>query len=351
MASKPNLWLRVAIPFLAFVVAGTIALLFFLNAAYQQQSSTEFAALAAANAEFIRAAHIPPTDRFAGYLSSVLGVEVQFRRVPAPDSWHEAVTVPLPPDGALTLIREKPTLQVLLLRPVTVGMLAVFWSMSLALAWFVVRSYLKMQRLALLGQIATSLAHEIQNPVAAIRLHAQLAGHDTIVNAAAAIESLVNQWQFLARPDPPRKLLVQLREVVDGITQTLSPLAAHARVQWVIDVPSELSVHADRRRLTQAVSNLVLNAIQALPCGGTVTIAAAGRAGWVELWVMDDGAGFSAKALARGGEMFFSEKEGGMGIGLAVASEIVKAHGGTLTLANASGGGAAVTVTLPEGRG
>lgn len=345
--SRISLWLRLAGPFVCFTAAGTIGLLLFLNAADQHRSAAGFAALANANAEFIRAAHIPPTDRFAGYLSQVLGVEARFHQGVAPDSRHEAVTVAVQPGVELTLIRERPTL---LFRPATLGALAGFWGLSLALAWAVARPYLETQRLALLGQMATALAHEIQNPVAAIRLHAQLAGYNAIIHEAATIESLVNQWQFLARPEPPRKSTVNLRELVTGVTQTLSPLAAHARVQLTAQVPPELSVAADRRRLTQAVGNLVLNAIQAQPQGGAVTITATGADGQVRLRVADAGSGFSAKAQARCPELFYSEKEGGMGIGLAVTNEIIHAHGGTLTLANAPAGGAVATLVLPEGK-
>jgi signal transduction histidine kinase len=68
----------------------------------------------------------------------------------------------------------------------------------------------------------------------------------------------------------------------------------------------------------------------------------------VKVIVTDTGKGFSSEALSRFSEFFFSEKEGGMGIGLSVASEIVKAHGGELRVANGAGGGARVMVTLPS---
>jgi signal transduction histidine kinase len=337
-----NLWFRVITPFVVFVVAGTVGLLLLLNATYQHRSRNEFVALATANAEFIRASRIPTTDRFAGYLSQVLGVEVAFRRVPAPNDRHEAVTVPINADTDLTLIRETPKL---LFRPSTLGALTVFWGLSLALAWAVVVPYLRAQRLALLGQMATSLAHEIQNPVAAIRLHAQLAGHQTILGEAATIESLVNQWLFLARPDAPQKSPVTLDALLADTIRVSTPLAEHAHVRIELVCGSGFpaaTIDGDARRLGQVFRNLIVNAIQAMPGGGTLTITATGRT----ITFADTGKGFSPTALARCPELFYSEKEGGMGIGLAVVREIVHAHGGRLSLANPPTGGAEVRLEL-----
>jgi signal transduction histidine kinase len=329
---------RVILPFLVFIIAGSLGIVLVLNAVFQRQSRRDFIELANANAEFVRAAHIPPTERFASYLTQVLGVEVHFRRVAAPDARHEAVTVSVSPGVELTLIRETPTL---LLRPVTLGALAGFWALSLALAWTVVVPYLKAQRLALLGGMATSLAHEIQNPVAAIRLHAELAGNATIAGEAVAIEGLVNQWMFLTKPEPPQKTSVALDAVLTDAVRVLTPQADHAKVRIVVEGNGAL-VEADARRLGQVFRNLITNAIQAMPTGGTLTIALRDR----QLTFTDTGPGFSATALTKCPAMFYSEKEGGMGIGLAVCREVLKAHGGRLTLANRPEGGAEVTVTL-----
>ncbi len=118
-------------------------------------------------------------------------------------------------------------------------------------------------------------------------------------------------------------------------------------------VEDDFVILGDQRRLAQVFSNLIMNAIQAMPRGGVLRIGAR-RAGdaTVELSFADSGPGFSGTALARFADFFFSEKEGGMGIGLSVASEIVKAHGGELRVENrAEGGGARVTVQLPLERG
>jgi hypothetical protein len=106
-------------------------------------------------------------------------------------------------------------------------------------------------------------------------------------------------------------------------------------------------VLGDAKRLAQVFSNLLVNAIQAMATGGQLTVACTRTASGVEVTFTDTGKGFSEEALTRFSEFFFSEKEGGMGIGLSVASEIVKAHGGELRVANRAEGGARVTVSLP----
>jgi signal transduction histidine kinase len=345
---QKRLWIRIVVSFLLFLTLGTIGLVLVLDAAFQRLSHSEFAALAGANADFIRATHLQPTDRLAGYLSQMLGAEVQFRRVAPPDARHEAVTVPLAPGMDLTLIRERPTLRALLLRPVAIGALAAFWGLWFALATAVLHPYLKARRLAFLGQMATGLAHQIRNPVAAIRLHAQLlqkTNSDTaalIVDEATAIEGLLNQWMFLARPDPPRKSEVLPAELIAQTVRLLAPAAAYARVQIVVDADSGQRLQADARRLCQVFHNIILNAIQAMPGGGTLTITARDRA----ITFADTGPGFSASALSRWAEMLYSEKEGGMGIGLSVAREIIRAHGGRLSVANQPRGGAVVRIEL-----
>jgi signal transduction histidine kinase len=218
----------------------------------------------------------------------------------------------------------------------------------------------RIEKLAVLGRMTAALAHEVQNPVAAIRMHAQLlrgSGHDdeatTIEQEAIRIEELLNQWLFLTRPEPPAlgdlDLAAQLRTLVTA----QRPRAEHAAVRLDLQVPPTLPVRGDGKRLQHVFRNLIDNAIQAMPSGGVLAIAATpidgggGAGSRVQVTFADRGRGFSPKALQHFTEFFFSEKEGGMGIGLSVAAEILKAHGGSLTAANRPDGGALVTVDLP----
>jgi signal transduction histidine kinase len=324
----------------------------------------------------------------------------------------EAIAVPVEKDVALILVRRVEPALWFLLKPQTLLLLTLFWLLSVALAWSfargfvrplrllaerlphiqsdadaslpgaerndeigeVARAYLdtraqladertrreRAERLALLGRMATGLAHEIHNPLSAIRMHAQLIHSapdgqtavalreslPVLLGETAKIESLVNQWMFLARPAPPQTAPADLGEIVAGVIRALAPQAAHACVEIDNEIPQGIRAKVDARRLAQAIGNITMNAIQAMPGGGTLTIT-----GWrgesARLVFRDTGPGFSGKALAQHAELFFSEKEGGMGIGLSVTAEILKAHGGALLVGNSPGGGAVVTVQLP----
>jgi signal transduction histidine kinase len=211
------------------------------------------------------------------------------------------------------------------------------------------------EKLAALGRMTASLAHEVQNPVAAIKMHSQLlrggpedATAAIVEQEIARIESLLHQWQFLARPQPPvlapLEIGALLRQVLDAQRAQLE----HARVVAELQIECPLPLQGDGRRLGQVFSNLVTNAAQAMPSGGRLTLAAAAMADAVVVTCTDDGRGFSPSALARFGEFFYSEKEGGMGIGLSVARGIVEAHGGSLRAENRAEGGARITVVLPR---
>ncbi len=330
---------------------------------------------------------------------------------------HEAESVRMPIDehASLLLFRTGPDGGGLW-RPRTFAVLGAFWLLSVALAWALAngivgplrslaqrlpriaddasepalpessrpdeigqlaRAYLETraaltgeraarqqaERLATLGKMATGLAHEINNPVTAIKLHAQLLEGETsasqpvrdslgiIIAEAAKIEGLVSQWMFLARPQPPQTSRCDLAEIVAAAVRTHTRPAEHSGVKIVNETAAGLWVNCDARRMSQAVGNLIINAIHATAAhGGTFTIRSREStytSAFREITFTDTGPGFSEAALARHAELFFSEKEGGMGIGLSVTSEIVKAHGGELRVENVAGG-ARVTILMPR---
>jgi signal transduction histidine kinase len=167
-----------------------------------------------------------------------------------------------------------------------------------------------------------------------------------LLGETARIEGLVNQWMFLARPAPPETTLTGLDEIVNRVLAAHRPAAEHADVHLVAEIPRALRAQIDARRITQAVGNVVINAIQAMPDGGTLTIRGEADAADVRLLFRDTGRGFSDTALAQHAELFFSEKEGGMGIGLSVTVEVLRAHGGNLLVENTPNG-ALVTLQFP----
>ncbi len=212
------------------------------------------------------------------------------------------------------------------------------------------------ERLAMLGRMATGVAHEIRNPAAAIRLHAELLdasdqqslskSRELILNESERLENLVSQWMLLSRPEAPKTSQMDLMALLRDVVETMGPQAAHMNVELELPQSDGVMLDADRHRLHQVFHNLLLNAIQAMPKGGRVTITVDEMDGRVVVCVSDEGEGFSESALERADEAFFSEREGGLGLGLAVAKEICEAHGGGLHLTNLDVGGACIRVEL-----
>jgi signal transduction histidine kinase len=213
------------------------------------------------------------------------------------------------------------------------------------------------ERLALLGRMATSLAHEVRNPVSAIRLHAQLLERvcgtnekmsaALIVSEAERIEFLVNQWMRYAKPEPVQMVQVDLAALAADACHGLSLQAKHAGVVIHQEIDPNWTKHdvkGDRDRLRQVLCNLLLNAIQSMPKGGEVKLRV--LPGLLE--VEDQGGGFSSQALERFGEPFHSEREGGMGLGVAVSKEIIESHGGKILVENLLEKGACVRIVWPK---
>jgi signal transduction histidine kinase len=410
---------RLWVPLLLFVVLGSGSLVAWLGWREIQDSRRLFAAWTRADANFIRQMNLPRSPKLANDLSRLLDVDVAFRERPlsgafppgieVSDDGREMIVHPL--DDATEMIFSRPVPSVALWRGSTLGGLAVFWSLSAALAWFLSRSLVRplqslskqlpgilgegaivpseadrgdeigelaralvhargelnqerekraaSERLALLGRMATGLAHEIKNPLASIRLHAELmealaSTEDEealrhILAESKVIEGLVNQWLFLARPEPPQRVSLDLCALVRGVVEGLSAQIEYSEVISSVDADRAcVLVMGDRQRLGQALRNLILNAVQAMPGGGTlaVSIKCDDSSQVAEVMVRDSGRGFSAEALRHGTELFFSEKEGGMGVGLNVVAEIITAHDGALSMSNAPQGGACVRIVL-----
>ena len=213
------------------------------------------------------------------------------------------------------------------------------------------------ERLATLGRIATSLAHEIKNPAAAIALHADLLSQAAppesresvglIREEVDRITDLVNQWLFVAKSQPARTQPHDLRDLLTNLSRRLRPTFEHCRATFRLHDGPPAVVKADAPRIEQALRNLLINAAQAMPCGGSIDARIELSPSHVELRIDDEGSGFSEEALRRFGEPFFSEREGGMGIGLTLAREVILAHGGSLRPENRAPSGARLISRLP----
>jgi PAS domain S-box-containing protein len=230
------------------------------------------------------------------------------------------------------------------------------------------------ERLAALGQMALALAHEIRNPLGAIRGVAQLLGdelgagpfreHVTVMLAEIdrvnrVMEALLDLGRPLAFTFGP----VNLHELLERVSLLAEPAARGQEVQLVRRYdPSLPPLWADADRLVQVFQNLVQNGVEAMPGGGRLTLttrlsldtvyggrvdAGAGPRPLVEVQVADEGEGIPAELLDRVFDPFVTTKPRGLGLGLALAHRIVEEHRGALRVASTPGKGTTFSCYLP----
>lgn len=343
--------LRIGLPFALFSLITTIALLVIINRSLHHHDRVLFQTLAENNAAFLRSIHLPASDRFAAYLSEVLQLDVRFyphhQTLPPAAPQTDRLVVPYNAEYVVAFTRPAHARPNVFRQPETWTALLILWMASLGLAFAIIPAWLRAERQAMLARMATQLAHEIQNPVAAIRLHSQLAdptAWSLVRHEADRIRDLVNQWLYLTRPSPPQTSRARLRDLVAEALRQNQLQADHAGITVHVDMPDDQIIEVDQARFIQALSNLVRNAIQAMPNGGTLEL----RQRRNQLLILDTGPGFSSRALRRATRWFYSEREGGIGVGLAVARAILHAAGGRLQLTNRPEGGACVCLTLPR---
>ncbi len=222
------------------------------------------------------------------------------------------------------------------------------------------RDALQAERLAWVGQMAAGVAHEIRNPLMAIKLLVQAAADPhreipfrsrdlaVIEQEIGRLEGIVTGFLDFARPPTPAKQLVELAPLVADAVAGLGARAALQGVAVVADLAAgPAAVVADPGQFRQVVYNLLYNALDAQPGGGEVRVTAATGAAGLELRVEDRCPGPPADLGERIFDPFVSTKPTGVGLGLSICRRIVESHGGTIRVGARPGGGAAFTVCLP----
>lgn len=226
-------------------------------------------------------------------------------------------------------------------------------------------------RLSSMGVLSAGLAHEIRNPLGGIKGAAQLLAKESpgaleysevIVKEAERIDQLLGQLLDLARPTTPSLDKVNIHKLLDDILTLQRETTAAREVFFVKNYdPSIPPLEADPSQLTQVILNLMKNAVEASPPGGTINIitrmstdfplpasAPGGRTiPVICLEIIDEGPGIPPAVLGSLFTPFFTTKAEGAGLGLSVANGLVERHGGMLELANGPEGGAVARCYLP----
>jgi len=217
-------------------------------------------------------------------------------------------------------------------------------------------------RLATIGQLAAGVAHELNEPLAAILGLAQLSSKaadlpepvardlEKIVKATLHAREVIRNLLLFARRVPPVKISVRLNELVEEALALLESRRAQSGIELVRSLEEDLpDLTADPAQLRQVLVNLLVNALQAMPRGGRLEVRTGSETGHVFVVVTDSGIGMSEDVRKKLYAPFFTTKDvgEGTGLGLAVVSGIVNSHGGTIRVESEVGRGTRFEVRLP----
>ena len=222
------------------------------------------------------------------------------------------------------------------------------------------RELARKNRLADLGQMASHVAHEVRNSLVPMKLYLSLLRRrisddsgsvdvlDKIVAGFTALEATVSDLLHFSGQREPAWTMFDVRVLVDEVSGALAPQLEAQHIAVRIDCGRGEWMHADREMVRRGLLNLVLNAVDAMPHGGELSLTTCRTPAGLEIEVADSGPGVPPRIAEHLFEPFFTTKSSGTGLGLAIVERIAQAHGGRTIVANCPEGGAAFTLVIPQ---
>lgn len=219
-------------------------------------------------------------------------------------------------------------------------------------------------QLAALGELSASVAHEVRNPLAIMKNAISGLRRGTLEDAdrttllaivseeTERLSRLVRDLLAFARPRRESDATTQLRPLVEAaLAEVHGSARAAAGVAIDVRVPNALAVSGDPELLRLAISNVIENAVHAMPRGGALTIDArtlpGARPPTIEILFRDEGEGMDAAVLEKALDPFFTTRAAGAGLGLAIVDNVVRSHGGQVTIESEPGAGTTVSIRVP----
>jgi PAS domain S-box-containing protein len=215
------------------------------------------------------------------------------------------------------------------------------------------------EKLTTVGQLAAGVAHEIRNPLTTLRGFLQMQQKtqsvnqlhtDIMLSELDRINLIVSEFLILSKP---QAVHFQVRDVRFSIGDVLSFLDSEAHlhnIEFKVRFSScPVLVHCEENQLKQVFINIIKNAMEAMPRGGTIQVSLDGDSDkFAIIQISDEGIGITKENLQKIGEPFYTNKEKGTGLGVMVSQRIIESHKGTMDITSEVGKGTTVTVTLPK---
>lgn len=213
-------------------------------------------------------------------------------------------------------------------------------------------------KLSVLGELAAGIAHEIRNPLTALKGFIQLMEGDAVTNRQYLkimlseidrISSITSELLLMAKPQALRFAPNGLLPLLSSVIHLLEPQALLKNVSILTHFPQVTSlIMCEEYQIKQVFINIIKNGMEAMPLGGNLTIEVVERPSDILIQISDQGQGIPKELLPRLGELFYSTKESGTGLGLMVSSKIIREHGGTMDITSDVGEGTIVSISLPK---
>ncbi len=215
------------------------------------------------------------------------------------------------------------------------------------------------EKLALLGQLAAGLAHELRNPLSAISGAVEILSSDVkpteenlrLVRMASQeverLNLLVEDFLILTMPIQKLTTSVDLGRIVSDTAESFAKTMRRSNIEIMNEVENGIYVQADSYRLKQAIWNLLLNSVEAMPIGGLILIKSRLENNNVVVEISDEGRGIDENFISRIFDPFFTTKEVGTGLGLAIVQKVIEGYNGKINVVSSQGKGATVVITLP----